>query len=75
MKFGTKVVVTRGGGNRPGTPGCKRKVHGVLVGARKHERYVKLLEDDPLDTVGWNKAGDIGWWSTSVVCEEKGEPE
>jgi hypothetical protein len=31
----------------------RRTVLGVLVGARGHERYVRLLEDDPLDTVGW----------------------
>jgi hypothetical protein len=44
-------------------------VQGVLVGARGHERFVRLLEDDPLDTVGWNKAGQIGHWSASVVTQ------
>ena len=67
MKFGTLVEVTRGGGGAPGTPGSKRVVRGVLVGAYGHERLVRLLEDDPLDTVGWNEAGQIGRWSASAV--------
>ena len=70
MRFGTKVMVTRGGGARPGEPGSKREVRGVLVGAWDHERYVRLEEDDPLDTVGWNKAGQVGHWSASAVRPE-----
>jgi hypothetical protein len=68
MRFGTQVLVTRGSG-KPGTRGSRRMVQGVLVGARGHERFVRLLEDDPLDTVGWNKAGQIGHWSASVVTQ------
>jgi hypothetical protein len=70
MKFGTKVRVQRGGGAPTGTPGCTRWVRGVLVGARGHERIVRLTENDPLDTVGWNKAGQVGRWSASVVQPE-----
>ena len=72
MKFGTKVLVTRGSeGRPPETPGAHRKVRGVLIGARGYERIVRLLEDDPLDTVGWNKAGDVGNWSVSAVQSQK----
>jgi len=69
MLFGTKVWVERGSAGRPvGTPGCLRLVKGTLVGARGHERYVRLEEDDPFDSVGaWIKAGDVGNWSASVV--------
>lgn len=68
MRFGTLVTVTRGGRlSPPGTPGCRRTVRGVLVGARGRQRFVRLLEDDPLDTVGWCKAGQIGHWGASVV--------
>ena len=70
MKFGTQVIVERGGHRpTPGTPGCKRFVKGKLVWARGHDRWVKLLEDDPYDTVGWNKAGMIGRWSAGAVIE------
>jgi len=67
MRFGTRVIVTRGGGAPPGTPGCKREVRGVMLGALKTEVWVRLEEDDPLDTVGWNKAGQTGHWSRSAV--------
>ena len=68
MKFGTIVAVKRGGGRAlSGTPGSTRQVKGVLVGAKGHTRYVRLLEDDPCDTVGWNKAGQVGYWSASCV--------
>ena len=72
MRFGTRVIVTRGGGAPAGTRGCTREVRGVLVGAYKKERYVRLLEDDPLDTVGWNRAGHVGHWSQSAVREDRG---
>ena len=67
MRFGTPVLVERGGGSLPGKPGCKRFVRGVLVGRRGHESFVRLTEDDPLAAVGWRKAGEIGHWSTSVI--------
>ena len=67
MKFGTLVTVLRGGGALSGVPGCARRVPGVLVGARGCNRRVRLTADDPLDTVGWRRAGDVGWWSCSAV--------
>jgi hypothetical protein len=67
MRFGTHVMIQRGGGAPKGTPGCYRLIEGLLVGARGNERWVKLLEDDPLDTVGWSKAGQIGHWSKSAL--------
>jgi len=69
MTFGTIVLVQRGGGAPPGQPGCTRMVRGVLVGARGKQRRVRLLDDDPLDTVGWRWAGDVGWWYASAVKE------
>jgi len=70
MKFGTPVIVLRGGRSKqPGTPGSERWVRGILVGARGHERWVRLTEDDPGDTVGWNSAGQVGRWSASCVKE------
>ena len=67
-RFGTEVSVTRGSRHYPaGTPGCLRLVRGVLIGARGNERTVRLLDDDPCDTVGWNRAGDVGYWSASAI--------
>jgi len=71
MRFGTPVWVQRGSLTFTDRPGGGRRVRGVLVGARGHERYVRLTEDDPLDTVGWNKAGQTGHWSSSAVTERK----
>lgn len=71
MKFGSHVLVERGGGAPSGTPGCRRFVRGILVFRRGNECCVRLTEDDPLDTVGWNKAGQIGRWSKSAVTLEK----
>lgn len=68
MRFGSRVVVTRGGGHHDG-PGGRREVRGVLVGARGHRRYVRLTEDDSRDTVGWRRVGDVGWWCASAVRE------
>lgn len=67
MRFGDKVTVERGGGGAPGTKGSLRKVRGVLIGRRGHESTVRLTQNDPLDTVGWNKKGQVGRWSSSVV--------
>lgn len=69
MKFGTIVEVTRGGRTAaPGSPGFRRTVRGVLIGAKgQHSRWVRLVEDDPLDTVGWSKAGQVGVWSPSAL--------
>lgn len=67
VKVGTKVWVRRGGGAPKGAPGCTRRVRGTLVGVQGHERFVRLDEDDPLDTVGWKKAGEVGHWCSSSV--------
>lgn len=71
MRFGTRVIVTRGGGGAPGTRGCTREIRGILIGAYRNERTVRLLEDDPLDTVGWNRAGHVGHWGKSAVREDR----
>jgi hypothetical protein len=71
MRFGTPVIVERGGGAPQGTSGCTRTVRGILVGAHGHERYVKLNEDDPLATLNWcTKKGDIGHWGSSAGDKE-----
>jgi len=68
MLFGTPVMVERGGSPAPGQLGCRRVVSGILIGARGHQRIVRLTQDDPLSTIPeWSKAGDVGWWSSSVV--------
>lgn len=69
MKFGTRVLVKRGGHQlpHPGGVGAERTVKGILVGARGTERYVKLTQDDPFDTVGWSKAGQVGHWGADAV--------
>lgn len=72
MRFGTKVLVERGGHSRPpGTPGSFRLVPGVLVGARGHDRFVRLLVDDPLAIAGWTKAGQVGCWPASSLRKER----
>jgi len=67
MKFGTKVLVTRGGKGA----GNLRQVKGVLVGAHGKERLVRLEEDDPLDMSGWATKGCVGHWSASAVVERQ----
>lgn len=73
MKFGTRVRVHRGGDYAPqGHPGCRRWVVGVLIGANRNQRTVRLVEDDPLSTIQeWSRAGDVGRWSASAVQELK----
>ena len=61
MRFGTVVRFRRGGAVNG------RIVRGVLVGARGHNVWIRLLHDDPGDTVGWNKAGQVGHWSRSAI--------
>jgi hypothetical protein len=69
MRFGTKVLVTRGSaGCLPGTPGALRTVRGVLVGASDHQCFVRLTEADPLSSIlEWSHPGDIGTWEASQV--------
>lgn len=61
MRFGTRVIFERGGGDN------HREVVGVVVGARGHEVYIRLENDDPGDRSGWNKAGQIGHWSRGAI--------
>lgn len=62
------MYVTRGSNRiEAGVPGCKRKVLGIRLGAQGNEVVVRLLEDDPCDTVGWRKRGQVGRWSVSCV--------
>ena len=69
MEFGSSVIVVRGSsGISSGNPGSLREVRGILIGARGHERTVRLTEDDPLSTIPeWSKAGEVGRWSASQV--------
>lgn len=72
MRFGTPVLVQRGGGAPKGTPGCSRLVRGVLVFRRGNESWVRLTEDDPLSTQEeWSKAGQTGHWGKSAVTRDK----
>lgn len=70
MRFGTAVLVRRGGGALPGTPGCTRVVKGTLIGRHGHECLVRLTQDDPLDTIGINKAGQVYRWGSSAVSPD-----
>jgi hypothetical protein len=69
MQFGEVVAVRRGSpGNPPGTPGSLRTVKGILIGARRLQKRVRLLQDDPLATVEYcTRKGEKGWWSASQV--------
>lgn len=69
MKFGSTVLVTRGSeGVYLGHPGCLRRVKGTLIGRRGKMSLVRLLQDDPLATVGYcTKEGEVGQWDTSCV--------
>ena len=72
IRPGTKVLVTRGSSGRPkGKPGCLRKVRGVVINVTVRGYDVELSEDDPLDTVGWKKKGDVGSWGTDAVRRAK----
>lgn len=72
MKYGTHVIVTRGGSPPIGTPGCTREVKGIYIGGKGgYSRLVRLIEDDPLATCNYcTKKGDVGSWSPSVVRED-----
>lgn len=69
MRFGTPVVIRRGGHPRSVmVKGCWREVRGVLIGARGRQRLCRLLRNDPLACSKPNMAGEVGWWGASVVC-------
>ncbi len=64
---GSLVVVQRGSQTRTEGPGRKRGVHARYLDTVGPNLVCQLLEDDPDDTVGWKKAGDIGNWSRCAV--------
>ena len=68
MRFGTPVWVHRGGSQPRGKIGCSRWVKGTLIGARGHERLVRLEEDDPLSGFEpWRHRGAVGSWEASQI--------
>jgi len=67
LALGSPVWVRRGGGAALGRPGCTRIVRGTLLAVEGNEAVVRLDEDDPFDTVGWNTKDDVGRWGRSVV--------
>jgi hypothetical protein len=77
MKFGTRVVVVRGETSiaPKGSMGCRRKLKGLLVGAKGYELFVRLTEDDPLDPqfyTGRNKTGTIRrFWHGNVFSDRR----
>ena len=64
--FGSPVLIRRGGHASP-KPGQFRLVQATYIGACGHEVTCRLEQDDPDDTVGWNKRGMVGRWSRSVM--------
>ena len=76
MKFGSIVMIQRGSVSQAyGTPGCLRYIAGRLLGARGNQRFVRLLQPDPLATVGYcTEAGQAGQWSASAVVPLVNEP-
>lgn len=66
MRFGTAVVLCRGGHIDP-TPGQYRFVQATYIGAVGLQVKCRLDQDDPDDTVGWNKKGMIGMWGRSIM--------
>lgn len=72
MRFGTNVLIRRDGLRAAdGTPGCRRTVQGIYIGTRHNQMRVWLSRDDPSDTVGWRRTGDVGWWSRNAVSKYK----
>lgn len=68
MKIGSRVEVLRGSRSRSGK-GSLRHVVGTLLAHECGYVMVRLEQDDPFDTVGWSKAGDIGVWREVNVWE------
>lgn len=66
MRFGTRVLIRRGGHDHP-KPGQFRYVRATYIGAVEFQVKCRLEQDDPDDTVGWNKKGMIGMWGRSVM--------
>jgi len=66
MRFGTDVILRRGGHDTP-APGQYRDVLARYIGADGHRVYCELLEDDP-DSIGRpDRRGERGWWERSIM--------
>jgi len=71
MRFGDVIVIQRGGHKTP-RPGQYRNVRVRYLGARGHQIYCELLQDDPDATVGYcTKKGERGWWGRSIIVEDE----
>lgn len=71
LLFGDIVLVHRGNNQRTEGPGRGRWVRMRLVGVRGSDCDCQLIEDDPDDTVGIDRAGARGTWPSSVVVKDK----
>ena len=71
MRFGDEVVLTRGGrGRGPASgPGYERQVRARYLGARGHQVFCALIEDDPNGVVSPFRAGETGWWGRSAIAK------
>lgn len=67
MKFGTKVLVTRGSAGIKSGPGVLRTVKATLIGAYGDTRIVRLDQNDPLTMFGCFLKGDHGSFGKSAV--------
>jgi hypothetical protein len=69
MKFGTKVLIHRGGHEKP-KPGQYRYVKATYIGASGCQVLCRLDQDDPDATVGYcTKKGDVGMWGRSIITK------
>ena len=76
LSFGDDVWIRRGGGPSDDPyPGCSRSVPGRFIKMDGNNAYCILIVDDPWDTVGWKKAGDIGNWSRSAISKRASPSE
>jgi hypothetical protein len=67
MKFGTPVLLSRGGHKTP-PPGQFRNVRATYIGAIANQVICRLEEDDPDATVGYcTKKGSVGIWGRSQI--------
>lgn len=66
MKFGSIVWLRRGSIDRQTGVGRARFTKALYRGARGHNVYCELLEDDP-DAFSLRRMGDVGWWSRSAM--------
>ena len=66
MRFGTDVILRRGGHDAP-APGQYRDVRARYIGADGHQVYCELLEDDPDAIIRPDHRGERGWWTRSIM--------